>query len=92
MPYLIERFSEMSEFRDWAPEGVQKNGFVNELKRLWFDAHVHGEKSQKMLFDLIGEDRLVYGTNFGGWDTPKKLEDFAPNLTNNAKKLLRLNN
>jgi Predicted metal-dependent hydrolase of the TIM-barrel fold len=69
MPYLIERFSEMSEFRDWAPEGVQKNGFVNELKRLWFDAHVHGEKSQKMLFDLIGEDRLVYGTNFGGWDT-----------------------
>ena len=53
MPYLIERFSEMSEFRDWAPEGVKKNGFVNELKRLWFDAHVHGEKSQKMLFDLI---------------------------------------
>ena len=92
MPYLIERFSEMSEFRDWAPEGVKKNGFVNELKRLWFDAHVHGEKSQKMLFDLIGEDRLVYGTNFGGWDTPKKLEDFAPDLTNNAKKLLRLDN
>ncbi|MEC9098261.1 MAG: amidohydrolase family protein, partial [Pseudomonadota bacterium] len=92
MPYLIERFSEMSEFRDWAPEGVKKNGFVNELKRLWFDAHVHGEKSQKMLFDLIGEDRLVYGTNFGGWDTPKKLEDFAPDLTSNAKKLLRLDN
>ena len=90
MPYLIERFSEMSEFRDWAPEGVQKNGFVNELKRLWFDAHVHGEKSQKMLFDLIGEDRLVYGTNFGGWDTPKELEKFAPDLTGNAKKLLRL--
>ena len=92
MPYLIERFSEMSEFRDWAPEGVKKNGFVNELKRLWFDAHVHGEKSQKMLFDLIGEDRLVYGTNFGGWDTLKKLEDFAPDLTSNAKKLLRLDN
>ena len=90
MPYLIERFSEMSEFRDWAPEGVKKNGFVNELKRLWFDAHVHGEKSQKMLFDLIGEDRLVYGTNFGGWDTPKKLETFASDLTKNAKKLLRL--
>lgn len=92
MPYLVERFVGMSEFRDWAPEGVKKNGFRNELKRLWFDAHVHGEKSQKMLFDLVGEDRLVYGTNFGGWDTPKKLEDFAPDLTENAKKLLRLNN
>jgi aminocarboxymuconate-semialdehyde decarboxylase len=90
MPYLIQRFSEMSEFRDWAPEGVKKNGFLNELKKLWFDAHVHGEKSQAMLFDIIGEERLVYGTNFGGWDTPKKLEDFAPNLTKNAKKLLRL--
>ena len=92
MPYLVERFVGMSEFRDWAPEGVKENGFRNELKRLWFDAHVHGEKSQKMLFDLVGEDRLVYGTNFGGWDTPKKLEDFAPDLTENAKKLLRLNN
>ena len=90
MPYLIERFSEMSEFRDWAPEGVKKNGFINELKRLWFDAHVHGEKSQQMLFDLIGKNRLVYGTNFGGWDTPKKLEKFAPELTKNAEKLLRL--
>jgi aminocarboxymuconate-semialdehyde decarboxylase len=92
MPYLIERFVEMSEFRDWASDGVKENGFLSELKRLWFDAHVHGEKSQKMLFDLVGEDRLVYGTNFGGWDTPKKLEDFAPDLTENAKKLLRLNN
>ena len=92
IPYLVERFVGMSEFRDWAPEGVKENGFRNELKRLWFDAHVHGEKSQKMLFDLVGEDRLVYGTNFGGWDTPKKLEDFAPDLTENAKKLLRLNN
>ncbi|GIS05744.1 MAG: hypothetical protein CM15mP109_05000 [Candidatus Dadabacteria bacterium] len=34
MPYLIERFSEMSEFRDWAPEGVKKNGFVSELKTM----------------------------------------------------------
>ena len=91
MPYLIERFSEMSEFRDWAPEGVKKNGFVNELKRLWFDAHVHGEKSQKMLFDLIGEDRLVYGTNFGGWDTPSAADEFAASLTPNAEALLRLN-
>ena len=90
MPFLIHRFAEMSKIRDWAPKGVKENGFLNELKKLWFDAHVHGEKSQAMLFDIIGEERLVYGTNFGGWDTPKKLEDFAPDLTENAKKLLRL--
>ena len=90
MPYLVERFSEMSSFRDWAPEGVKKNGFKNELKKLWFDAHVHGENSQRMLFDLVGSERLVYGTNLGGWDTPKELESFAPSLTENAIKLLRL--
>ena len=64
--------------------------FKNELKKLWFDAHVHGENSQKMLFDLVGKERLVYGTNLGGWDTPKELESFAPSLTENAIKLLRL--
>ena len=90
MPYLVERFSEMSSFRDWAPEGVKKNGFKNELKKLWFDAHVHGENSQRMLFDIVGTERLVYGTNLGGWDTPKELESFAPSLTENAIKLLRL--
>ena len=47
---------------------------------------MHGEKSQAMLFDIIGEERLVYGTNFGGWDTQRNLEDFAPIfLTENAK-------
>ena len=57
---------------------------------MWFDAHVHGENSQRMLFDIVGSERLVYGTNLGGWDTPKELESFAPSLTENAIKLLRL--
>lgn len=90
MPYLWTRFDGMSKLRDWAPPSVKQHGFLNTLKKLWFDAHVDGEAAHHMLLDTIGADRLVYGTNFGGWDTPSKADDFAASLTDNALKLLRL--
>jgi aminocarboxymuconate-semialdehyde decarboxylase len=89
MPYLVERFEKMSRFRDWAPETVKANGFAHELRRLWFDAHVEGAASERMMIDLVGTERLVFGTNFGGWDTPKVLDDLAGSLTGNAERLLR---
>jgi len=89
MPYLIERFQRMSEFRAWAPESVRANGFRHELKRLWFDAHVEGTRAHELLVETVGTERLVYGTNFGGWDTPKHVEPFAADLTANARRLLR---
>jgi hypothetical protein len=33
---------------------------------------------------------MVYGTNFGGWDTPTTTDDFDAGLTPNAERLLRL--
>jgi hypothetical protein len=33
---------------------------------------------------------MVYGTNFGGWDTPTATDDFDASLTPNAHRLLRL--
>lgn len=90
MPYLYQRFEKMSKFRAWAPPSVKEKGFKEAMKRLWFDAHVEGEASQEMLIDTIGTQQLVYGTNFGGWDTPSHLEPIAAQLTENAKRLLRL--
>ena len=90
MPFLLARFEGMSSFRDWAPDSVKENGFQAVLKRLWFDAHVDGEAAHQMLVDTVGHDRLVYGTNFGGWDTPAHADDFAASLTGNAQRLLRL--
>jgi len=90
MPYLLPRFERMSEFRDWAPESVKKNGFRHELRRLWFDAHVEGEASHDFMVSVLGTERLVWGTNFGGWDTPGQADDFAASLTGNAERLLRL--
>jgi hypothetical protein len=39
---------------------------------------------------VVGTDRMVYGTNFGGWDTPTTTDDFDASLTPNAERLLRL--
>jgi hypothetical protein len=43
-----------------------------------------------MLVDTLGTQRLVYGTNFGGWDTPRQVDAFAASLSANAERLLRL--
>ena len=88
--YLFPRFEGWSTLRDWAPDSVKEHGFAHVLKQLWFDSHVPGTLHKKMLLDLVGIDRCVYGTNFGGWDTPKKADAFAKSLTPNAKKLMRL--
>ncbi len=90
LPFLIGRYEGMAGFRDWAPESVQEHGFRHEVQKLWFDAHVEGERATRLLIDEIGEERLVFGTNFAGWDTPAELPELAASLTPNAERLLRL--
>ncbi len=91
LPFLIGRYEGMAGFRDWAPESVRQNGFRNEVRKLWFDAHVEGHSAQELLVETVGHERLVYGTNFGGWDTPRApTTSFDASLTPNAAKLLRL--
>ena len=90
MPYLWQRFQKMASFRAWAPASVQANGFRESMKQLWFDAHVEGDASMQMLVDVVGTERLTFGTNFGGWDAPTHVDPFAASLTTNARRLLRL--
>ena len=90
MPFLIGRYEGIARSRDWAPQSVRENGFRHEVRKLWFDAHVEGQGALDLLIDAVGRDRLVYGTNFGGWDTPARVSKFDASLTPNAEKLLRL--
>ena len=90
LPFLFGRYEGIARDRDWAPESVRENGFRNEVRKLWFDAHVEGQGALDLLIETVGQDRLVYGTNFGGWDTPSETSDFDASLTPNAEKLLRL--
>ena len=70
------------------PTGV----FDEQLERLWFDCHVTGAREFAFVADTLGTDRLVYGTNFGGWDrgSGPDVDGLAPTLNGNAVRLLRL--
>jgi aminocarboxymuconate-semialdehyde decarboxylase len=92
--YLAGRLGQAGMMRPWAPAWTKKEGaFEETLKRLWYDAHVHDPRALKMLTDIVGKDRLVFGTNFAGWDQPPHIEPSpqAREMADNARRLLRAN-
>jgi aminocarboxymuconate-semialdehyde decarboxylase len=82
--FLVQRFESMAAFRR---SGVD---LVAGLRRLWFDSHLEPGRALDLVVDTVGADRMVFGTNFGGWDTPSEITDFDRSLTANAHRLLRL--
>jgi aminocarboxymuconate-semialdehyde decarboxylase len=82
--FLAQRFDSMAKFR-----GADSD-FAASLRRLWFDSHLEPGSARDLVVDTVGLGRMVYGTNFGGWDTPTSTDDFDASLTPNAHRLLRL--
>ncbi len=80
--------------RAWSPDWLRAEGaFDRLLRRLWFDVHVGDDAAVGLLVERVGTDHLVYGTNFGGWDsaihhTPDA--QLVGVLDDNARRLLRL--
>jgi aminocarboxymuconate-semialdehyde decarboxylase len=89
---LYGRLKNAVQKRKWVPEHLKPEGaFDAQLSRIWYDAHMHDPASLDLLVARVGGDRLVYGTNFAGWDAPDHKED-APagiDFTANARRLLR---
>lgn len=78
--------------RAWVPEYLREEGaFDAALGRIWYDIHMHDEESEHLLLERVGTDRLVYGTNFAGWDQPEWGEEIRSDidLAGNARRLLR---
>lgn len=91
--FVSGRFARAVEKRPWASAALKSNGFDHYYRRIWFDTHVHDELSLELLVAHAGVERLVFGTNFAGWDSGA---DDAPGgelgatLADNAVRLLRL--
>ena len=66
--------------------------FEAALQRIWFDAHVHDPRALRLLCEVAGEERLVMGTNFAGWDQgePPAAGRLATKMNENARRLLRI--
>jgi aminocarboxymuconate-semialdehyde decarboxylase len=96
MPFLVERFELAAATRPWIPDGLRDGGFRRALQRLWLDTHVAtpggGHEAREALVAMVGTERLVFGTNFGGWDSAhgEASDPFVEGLSGNAERLLRL--
>lgn len=90
--YLYGRMAMAARKRPWSPDFLRQDGaFEERLSRLWFDNHLNNADSLALLTGLVGDDRLVFGTNFAGWDAPEDLASHrpGPKLADNARRLLR---
>jgi aminocarboxymuconate-semialdehyde decarboxylase len=90
--FMAGRLAWAAKKRPWATEASKKDGaFEAALHRLWFDTHLNDDRALRLLTEVVGEDRLVYGTNFAGWDQPD--DDghgpTPPVWAENARRLLR---
>lgn len=93
MGYLYGRMRRAVHKRPWVRDSLKPEGvFEEQLRRLWFDDHLNNDASHALLVSLIGDERLVYGTNFAGWDAPDAGQGEAPaaKLADNARRLLRI--
>jgi aminocarboxymuconate-semialdehyde decarboxylase len=82
--FLAQRFDSMAQFAG------RESDFAASLRRLWFDSHLEPGPARDLVVATVGIDRMVYGTNFGGWDSPVSTDEFDAKLTPNAKRLLRM--
>ncbi|ANU08419.1 amidohydrolase family protein [Paraurantiacibacter namhicola] len=86
------RLEHAAHKRAWAPDHLHRDGaFAEQLGRLWYDIHMHDDRALELLVERVGTDRLVYGTNFAGWDAPEKFRvpTMDVPLADNARRLLR---
>ena len=90
LPFLFGRYEGIARYRDWAPESVRQNGFRNEVRKLWFDAHVEGTGGARPPDQdrRTGPARVRHELRRLGH--AERDIDFDASLTPNAEKLLRL--
>lgn len=94
LAFVAGRFGRaVTNRRAWVPEFLADKGVEHYLRRLWLDTHVHSEGSLRLLAEAVGTDRLVFGTNFAGWDADgaqaiAELGELAPVVSANAQRLL----
>ena len=51
-----EAFARAVAKRPWASKALRDNGFEHYYRRIWFDTHVHDERSLQLLVDHGDQD------------------------------------
>lgn len=90
--FLWGRLVTAARRRPWVPDHLRPDGAMEAtLARLWYDTHLHDDAALALLASRVGTGRLVFGTNFAGWDAPAAFVAPAIDapLAANARRLLR---
>ena len=92
-PMHLAKLRRLAERRASVPAWLRPEGaFDDQVARLWFDLHVTGSAERDFAVSQLGADRLVFGTNFAGWDggDAGAAVGLEPVLADNAVRLFRL--
>ena len=90
--FAAGRLAQAGRKRPWATASMKKDGaFESMLRRFWFDAHLNDDGAMRLLVEKVGMDRIVFGTNFAGWDQPEDGSHgvVPPEFADNARRMLR---
>jgi aminocarboxymuconate-semialdehyde decarboxylase len=66
IPYQIGRLRRFAEV--YRGPSLQKSVDQYLKDHFWFDTVVHEQRSLEFMVDVLGEDNVVMGSNFPGWD------------------------
>lgn len=66
VPYQLGRIAETNT--TMAPNALNARPVVEYLESFWFDPQIHNPVMRRAMVEMMGVDRLVYGTNFMGSD------------------------
>lgn len=60
---------QMGRFHSWSIRRKQESLFLERLGKIWFDTTLYSEQALRLLFEVMGTDRLVFGTERPGTGT-----------------------
>ena len=66
IPYHLERVAMLDQ--TLAPDAVNERPVIEYMRNFWFDPMIHNDGMRRALVDIIGVDRMIYGSNMGGSD------------------------
>ncbi|MEY2893478.1 MAG: hypothetical protein RJA98_3386 [Pseudomonadota bacterium] len=62
--FQLGRLSELN--KTMAPDARNQRPFMDYLSNFWFDLDLHHPALRRAVVEVVGADRILYGTNFGG--------------------------
>lgn len=96
VPFQLGRLNQCNKNLDHV---LNRKGLLDYLPNFYFDVELHEAPMRQAVIDIIGADRMVYGSNFGGSDAVRhdltdglrlSAEDLNKIRYENAIKLLHL--